>query len=68
VDTAGLGRLLENAGIRDEFDRGEMECRFCGNSVDDTTVYALIKESGSVKAVCMQAVCVGRFILWIEGR
>lgn len=67
VDTAGLGRLLESGGIRQEFERGEMECRFCRKPVDESTVYALFRESGDIKAVCIEPTCIARFLQWIEG-
>ena len=68
VDQEGLARLLANSGMRRKFERGDMTCKFCRDSVSEATVYALIRDSGSVKAVCSRPDCVAHLVEWIEGR
>jgi hypothetical protein len=68
VDSPGLARLLDKADLRRKFERGELKCKFCRTPVDDETMYALLRESGSVKAVCKRPDCVAQFVAWIESR
>ena len=68
VDAGGLERLLHQTRMHRKFDRGEMKCKFCRRPVSEATVYALIRESGAIKAVCSQPGCVAQLVSWIEGR
>lgn len=68
VDTDGLASLLDEAGVRRKFERGDMNCKFCRTPVNEATVYAVIKDSGSVKVVCSSPACVSRLVEWIESR
>jgi hypothetical protein len=67
VDSEGLTNLLDDSGVRRKFERGDMACKFCGTPVREANVYALIRDSGSLKAVCSQAACVSQLVAWIEG-
>ena len=68
VDDVGLVHLLDDAGLKAKFDRGDVLCKFCRTSVTQETVYAVIRDSGSVKVVCSQPQCVSQLLEWIESK
>lgn len=68
VDGEGLDRLLDKAQLKRKFERGDVKCKFCRAAVDDQTVYALMRESGTVKAICTRPDCIAQFVEWIEER
>jgi hypothetical protein len=68
VDTAGLAALMNKARMRRKFERGELKCKFCRSAVTEESLYALMRESGTVKPVCAKPECVAAFVEWIEAR
>ncbi len=52
-----LRKLLGNLGVLDQFDAGQLKCRFCGDVITEKNLNAVFPYSNEVAIVCDKAEC-----------
>lgn len=52
-----LRKLLENLGVLDQFDNGQMICKFCGEVITENNLSAVFPDNGEVAIVCDKLDC-----------
>lgn len=54
--------LLEKLDLKEQFDRGELRCRFCEDVISWDNLHALFPESGTIRVVCDKKDCRHRMV------
>ncbi len=55
-----LMALLEKLELADPFGRGELQCRFCGDTITWDNLHALYPTGGQIGIVCDKRGCLDR--------
>jgi len=58
VDDSGLEAVLGEYGLVRKMRRSELKCKYCGEPVARSRIYALFRESGAIKVVCSNPQCI----------
>jgi hypothetical protein len=62
VHERDLDNLLEKIGIKEKFDKNEILCKFCKESVNRNNVYSIFPESGMFNFICANPICINEFL------
>jgi len=63
VHERDLNNLLTRLGVKEEFDSGKLNCKFCKKNINHENLYSILPESGGINFICDTPECI---ILFIE--
>lgn len=63
-----LSKLLQQVGLSEAFERGEILCKFCKTSITPENLYSILPESGSFNFVCTKEECVGKLLEHMDNK
>jgi len=66
VHQRDLDNLLGRFGIKEKFQRGELVCKFCKDTINRENIYAFLPESGMVNIICDKAECISFFLEYLD--
>lgn len=66
VHEKDLDNLLSKIGVKEKFDAGQMNCKFCKEPVNKNNLYSVFPESASINMVCDKPVCVSALMEYVE--
>lgn len=66
VSDRGVRQLVDELGLREEFDAGVLDCEFCDKTVTAETIFAIFPEDCLARFVCSRPPCVKRFALHVQ--
>lgn len=62
VHERDLDNLLTKISKKDDFDAGNIKCKFCKTVINNDNLYSLFSESGAIQFICDNPQCIEEFM------
>lgn len=53
-----LSSFLSKINMHDAFKAGQIHCRYCNNTIDESTLYAFVPVGDCIEVCCNQPQCI----------